>query len=45
MPLAVAMRTAISDSSGQVGLHLIIKNFIRSASWKAKQSTAGSSSA
>ena len=45
MPLAVTIRTAVSYSSRQVGLHLIILNFIRSASWKAKQSTAGSSSA
>jgi hypothetical protein len=35
----------ISDSSRQVGLHLAIVHFIRSASWKAKQGTAGSSSA
>ena len=37
MPLAVTMRTAVSDSSRYVGLYLIIKHFIRSASWKAKQ--------
>jgi hypothetical protein len=45
MPLAVMIRTAISDSSREVGLNPIIMHFIRSASWKAKQGTAGSSSA
>jgi hypothetical protein len=45
MPLAVTTRTTISDSSRQAGLHLIIMHFIRSASWKAEQGTAGSSSA
>ena len=45
MPLTITMRTTISDSSRQVGLHLVIVHFIRSTSWKAKQGTAGSSSA
>ena len=45
MPLAITIRTMISDSSRQVGLYLVIMHFIRSTSWKAKQGTAGSSSA
>jgi hypothetical protein len=44
MPLTITIQTAISDSSRQVDLYLIIMHFIRSASWKAKQGTAGSSS-
>jgi hypothetical protein len=43
MPLAITIRTTISDSSRQVGLYLVIVHFIRSTSWKAKQGTAGSS--
>jgi hypothetical protein len=44
MTLTITIRTAISDSSRQVGLYLVIVHFIRSTSWKAKQGTAGSSS-
>jgi hypothetical protein len=45
LDLTVTTRTAVSNGSRQVGLHLIIFPFTRSTTWKAKQSTAGSSSA
>ena len=45
MSLTTTIWTAISNSSRQVGLHLIIMHITRTTSWKAKQGTAGSSSA
>jgi hypothetical protein len=45
MPLAVTVLTAIGTFSRQIGLQLVILQFVISASRKAKKNTAGSSSA